>query len=347
MNQTYLNRYQKIGKFFVLEGIDGSGKTTQIKILKEKLEEIGYRVIIVDFPQYNKKSAGAIEEYLSGKYGESKEVSPYVASCFYAVDRFDASLKIKKWIQNGFIVLGNRYVTSNMAHQGSKIENPLERLAFYEWIQNLEYKIFKIPKPDRTFILNMDSHLSQNLSQKRHRIDWMGKVRDIHEENLEHLSKSQKIFLEIKNKFANMELIECSKNGQILNRNEIHEILFRQIRNYLKDDFPNFLNTREYNGNIKQNNIQQKKKEIINIISSEYISLEQRDKIIIETENFINASKNINFIIPEKSLVNNSIYIENNFIEPGFEGKLKLHLKNNGFDIYNIRAGEVLGRIYC
>lgn len=337
----------KIGKLFVIEGIDGSGKTTQIEMLKEKLETLGHKTIVADFPQYNKKSAGLVEEYLSGKYGSLNEVNPYAASCFYACDRFDASFKIKKWIQNGFIVLANRYVESNMAHQGSKIKNSLERFVFYEWIQNLEYKIFKIPKADKTFILDLDSRLSQNLTQKRHRIDWMGKVRDIHEENIEHLENSRRIYLEIKNKFANTELINCSKNGEILQRNEIHNILFNKISPYLKNDnSPNFLNTQNLINTTKRNNNQHNKKEIINIISSEYISLERNDKIIIETENLINTSQNIRFIIPNKQLINNSIYIENNLIEPEFQGKLKLHLKNNGFDIYNIKTGDILGRVY-
>ena len=93
------------GKFIVIDGTDGSGKTTQLNILKEKLETEGYLVEVADFPQYNTKSAGLIEEYLSGKYGQADEVDPYKASIFYAVDRFDASSKIKNWL-NVSLVLG-------------------------------------------------------------------------------------------------------------------------------------------------------------------------------------------------------------------------------------------------
>ena len=96
------------GKLIVIDGTDGSGKTTQLKLLKERLQNQGYSVKEADFPQYNTKSAGLVEEYLSGKYGSADEVTPYQSSIFYAVDRFDASFQIKKWLKEGYIVLSNR-----------------------------------------------------------------------------------------------------------------------------------------------------------------------------------------------------------------------------------------------
>ena len=112
------------GNRLVLVAPTGSGKTTQLKLLQEKLEAEGFGVAIADFPQYNQKSAGMVEEYLSGKYGDAQGVTPYQASIFYAVDRFDASQQIKDWLDEGKIVLCNRYTSSNMAHQGGKVENP-------------------------------------------------------------------------------------------------------------------------------------------------------------------------------------------------------------------------------
>ena len=108
----------KKGKFIVIDGTDGSGKATQTKLLVKKLRKEKYKVKLADFPQYNKKSAGLVEEYLSGKYGTEKNVGPYVASIFYACDRYDASFKIRKWLKEGNIVISNRYVTANMGHQG-------------------------------------------------------------------------------------------------------------------------------------------------------------------------------------------------------------------------------------
>jgi len=143
------------GKFIVIDGTDGSGKTTQLNLLKAKLEQDGYAVEVADFPQYNNKSAGLVEEYLSGKYGQADEVSPYQASIFYAVDRFDASTKIRQWLTAGKIVLANRYTSANLGHQGCKIDNPLERRIFFSWLFDLEYKIFQIAKPDLSIILHV------------------------------------------------------------------------------------------------------------------------------------------------------------------------------------------------
>ena len=92
------------GKLIVIDGTDGSGKTTQLNLLKNKLESEGYEVMVADFPQYNQKSAGLVENYLSGKYGQADEVTPYQASVFYAADRFDASFEIRNWLKNGKIV---------------------------------------------------------------------------------------------------------------------------------------------------------------------------------------------------------------------------------------------------
>ncbi|MBU4493296.1 MAG: thymidylate kinase, partial [Nanoarchaeota archaeon] len=106
------------GKFIVIAGTDGSGKATQIKILVKRLKDKGYEVEIADFPQYGKKSAALVEEYLNGKFGLAEEVGPYRASIFYACDRYAASFKIKEWLDEGKIVVSNRYVSANVGHQG-------------------------------------------------------------------------------------------------------------------------------------------------------------------------------------------------------------------------------------
>src|SRR4030042_2267814 len=136
------------GKFIVFEGLDGSGKSTQSKLLVNHFKKERHKTIKIDFPQYGTRVAGLVEEYLNGKYGGSEEVGPYRAAIFYACDRYDASFKIKKWLKEGKIVIANRYVTANMGHQGGKIANPLERKNYFSWLYELEYEIFNIPKPD-------------------------------------------------------------------------------------------------------------------------------------------------------------------------------------------------------
>ena len=220
----------KIGKFIVIDGTDGSGKTTQLNLLKTRLESEGYLVKTADFPQYNTKSAGLIEEYLSGKYGTAEEVGPYKASIFYASDRYDASFKIRKWLEEGYIVLSNRYTSANMGHQGGKIPNSLERQIFFKWLDDLEYKILEIPRPDISIILHVESAISQKLAQSRKREDWVGKKNDIHENNLSHLQHAEKVYLEIANNFPNFELINCTKTGEILSKEKINLLIWSVVK---------------------------------------------------------------------------------------------------------------------
>ncbi|MFZ4648006.1 MAG: dUTP diphosphatase [Patescibacteria group bacterium] len=222
------------GRLIVIDGTDGSGKTTQLHLLKEKLEAEGFGVAIADFPQYNQKSAGMVEEYLSGKYGGVKDVTPYQASIFYAVDRFDASRQIREWLAEGKIVLCNRYSSSNMAHQGGKIDNPLERKVFFNWLSELEHDILKIPRPDLCLVLRVNAEIAQQLAKDRGREDWNGKTRDIHEENLEHLKKAENVYCEIAENNHNYRLVNCTSEGAIMDREEIGFLIWIYVSQMLK-----------------------------------------------------------------------------------------------------------------
>jgi dTMP kinase len=151
LKQKESNEDTMVGKFIVIDGTDGSGKTTQTKMLKETLEIEGYEVVHFKFPQYGKKSAGPAEEYLEGKYGK---LNPYTASVLYAVDRFDAGFILRKHLAEGKIILSERYVSSNAGHQGGNIENEEERIKFFKWLDGFEYQTMGIPKPDLTVILS-------------------------------------------------------------------------------------------------------------------------------------------------------------------------------------------------
>ena len=221
------------GKLIVIDGTDGSGKTTQLKLLETKLIEAGYEVKIADFPQYNQKSAGLVEEYLSGKYGTAEEVTPYQASIFYAVDRFDASSQIRDWLNSGKIVLANRYTSANMGHQGGKIANRLARRAYFNWLTELEYQLFNIPQPDLTIILHLEAELAQQLAKDRARQDWSGSNQDIHENNLDHLKKAEEVYLEIAETYPEFKLISCSREGKILKREEIAWLVWLVVKKTL------------------------------------------------------------------------------------------------------------------
>ena len=229
----YESMQQQIGKFFVIDGTDGSGKTVQCKLLIERLEKEGYKVKSADFPQYGQKSAGLVEEYLNGKYGQ---VNPYASSIFYAVDRFDASFKIRQWLEEGYVVVCNRYVTANAGHQGGKITDPQERKKYFDWLLNLEHSMFGIPKPDINIILHVPAETSQLLVDKkdssvRKYVD--GKKRDLHEADMEHLKNAERVYLELADIFPNTELVECMENKKLLSIEEIHEQVWDIVKNML------------------------------------------------------------------------------------------------------------------
>lgn len=221
------------GKFIVIDGTDGSGKATQVEILVNRFRKAGFDVEIADFPQYNTKSAGLVEEYLSGKYGEANDITPYQASIFYAVDRYDASWKIRHWLQAGKIVIANRYVSSNMGHQGGKIQNSLERKIFFNWLDELEYKIFDIPRPDLSIILHVEAEIAQQLAKQRARTDWDGSTKDIHERNLDHLKNAEQVYLEIAHSFPDFKLIKCTINDRLLSREEINDLIWIYVKQVL------------------------------------------------------------------------------------------------------------------
>lgn len=227
----------KRGIFIVVDGTDGSGKKTQAEILIKKLKGEGYDVFEADFPQYGKKSAGLVEEYLNGKYGEAKDIGPYRASIFYACDRYDASFGINKAIAEGKIVISNRYAASNMGHQGGKIKNPEERKKFLEWLDELEYGIFAIPRPDLNIILHVDAAVAQALvDEKGHREYVGGSKRDIHEADIEHLRDAEATYIEIANTFPGFLLIECTKDEKIMSREEISEMIWEAVKKTINEE---------------------------------------------------------------------------------------------------------------
>ncbi|MFA5925692.1 MAG: thymidylate kinase [Parcubacteria group bacterium] len=225
---------KKKGLFIVLDGTDGSGKATQTELLVRKLKKKGHKVEKIDFPRYGKKSAALVEEYLNGEFGTAEEVGPYRASIFYACDRYAAHFQIEKWIEKGITVIANRYVTANMGHQGGKIKEKSERKKYFHWLSDLEYKIFEIPRPDINLILHVEAGIAQRLAlQKKKRAYLKKKKADIHELDLGHLKNAEKIYIEISKVIPNIELVECMKNGKIMKREEISDLVWTKIKKYL------------------------------------------------------------------------------------------------------------------
>ncbi len=222
------------GKFIVIDGTDGSGKATQAELLVKRLKKEKCKVKIFDFPQYGQKSAGLVEEYLNGKYGSAKEVGPYRASIFYACDRYDASFKIRKFLEAGFVIVSNRYVTANMGHQGGKIQNAKERKKYFDWLYELEYGIFGIPKPDLNIILHVDAAVAQKLVDSKGQRGYTKKKRDLHEKDLKHLRDAEKVYLEIAKTMKNFKLISCTQDKCIMDRSVISELIWKEVKKTIK-----------------------------------------------------------------------------------------------------------------
>jgi len=214
------------GAFFVIDGTDGSGKATQTKLLVERLKSENFEVEIFSFPQYGQKSAGPTEEYLAGKYGSASEVGPYCGSIFYAVDRFDASFKIRAALTAGKVVVSDRYVGSNLGHQGGKISDPEARKKFFQWNDDLEHNIFGIPRPNVNIVLHVPAEIAQTKADSSSK---KCVAHDIHETNFQHLKDAEIAYLEIVKIFDHFELIECFENNQYLSPEKIHEKVWQIV----------------------------------------------------------------------------------------------------------------------
>lgn len=185
-------------KFIALEGSDGSGKGTHTNLLVSWLRDSGHKVTVADFPQYGQPSAYFVEQYLNGQFGGLESVDAYKASLFYALDRYAASFKITEALGRGEVVISNRYVGSNMAHQGGKIQNAPARREYLKWDLELEYGILGIPKPDLSIVLSMPPESASKLiDQKAKRAYIKTGTRDIHESDENHLTNAYTTFNEL------------------------------------------------------------------------------------------------------------------------------------------------------
>ncbi len=215
--------------FIVIDGIDGSGKGTQVKKLVEKLEELWKKVKLLDYPRYGEASAFAVEKYLNGKYGTN--VTAKQSSIFYALDRYDDSFNFRDDLEKYDFVISNRYVSANMIHQGGKISDEQERDEFLDWVYDLEFNIFKIPEPDKTIFLNVSPEMSQKLVMKkddREYLEWDAKM-DIHEADKNHLINAWNTANYLTKKYDNWVKIDCENNLEMRSIEDIHEDILWEI----------------------------------------------------------------------------------------------------------------------
>lgn len=201
-----------MGKLIVIEGLDGSGKSTQLELLPEELKAWGIDCRTVSFPNYSDNSSALVKMYLAGQFGSKPDdVNAFAASCFYACDRY-ASFK-KDWgeyYNNGGVIVSGRYTTSNAVHQCSKLPEE-EWESYLSWLYEFEYEKLGIPKPDKVIFLDMPTEVSQKLLDKRYSAD--GGHKDIHECDIEYLNKCRKAAI-FTAEYSGWVKISCSKDGK-------------------------------------------------------------------------------------------------------------------------------------
>lgn len=218
---------KQVGKLIVIEGIDGSGKTTQIELLRQYLASQGptLQVEVISFPQYGKNEyARQIKDYLEGNLGKLDEVDPYFIAKEYANDRLTAKDIIGGWLNEGKLVIANRYVSANKAHQGANLDVE-KREQFIRWIDQLEYEENGMPKPDLTILLNVDPKVGQQNVVGEHKPD-------IHENDLNHLNKANKIYLELSKSEKNWVVVNCMENEKMKSKEVIHHEIIQTLSSY-------------------------------------------------------------------------------------------------------------------
>jgi len=222
-----------MNKLIVIEGTDCSGKETQTKMLVERLKKENKKVKLFSFPAYDTSTGKIVggpylgkKSICEGYFDEgATQVDPKVASAYYAADRRYNLPVINKYLSDGYDVILDRYVTSNMAHQGGKIKDKKERQAMFKWLEKLEYELFELPRPNLTIFLHMPTDKVIELKQKRK------ETCDQNEMDENHIMNAEKTYIELAERYQ-FKTIECTENNQIKSIEEIHEEIYSILKKY-------------------------------------------------------------------------------------------------------------------
>jgi dTMP kinase len=221
-------------KLFVVEGVDGSGKSTQIKLLNDCFTQKGFSCEYLHFPRTDAPYFGElIARFLRGEFGSLTEVNPWLVAMLYAGDRKDASELITSWLKKGKIVLLDRYTYSNIAYQCAKLRVASEQEALMNWILNLEFRHFGIPRPDLNIFLDVPFTFTEKkllVSRTGEDRNYLNGTRDIHEESMEFQKKVREIYLKVSKKDSNLCVVDCrDNNGEMLPPSKIFDLILQII----------------------------------------------------------------------------------------------------------------------
>ncbi len=227
----------KKGKLIVIDGTDGSGKSTQIKLLIDTLQKDGFKIKTIHFPDYANFFGGFIGHCLTEQYYNFIDVHPKIVSVLYAADRWESSETIKKWLGQGYVVVLDRYVSANQIHQGGKIKSPAKRAAFLAWLDEMEHSVFKIPRPDITLYLSVPLDLASKLIKERNKKAvraYAGSKKDVHEVDRAFQKNSRDSALWLSKVLKHFVKIECADKTGLLPREVIHEKVYREVKKIVK-----------------------------------------------------------------------------------------------------------------
>lgn len=222
-----------MGKLIVIEGTDGSGKSTQFKLLTERLKTENKAFQKLVFPQYAEPSSALIRMYLGGEFGtKPSDVNAYAASAFYAVDRYASYKKVwGQWYEDGGLVVSDRYTTSNAVHQASKVEGE-EQKAFLTWLNEFEYDKLGLPHPDLIIYLDVPTDFTEAMMRRREADT--NTHADIHEQDMSYLATCRRTG-KAAAEFYGWKVIECVRDGQMRTIEDIHEEIYRHVAACLEE----------------------------------------------------------------------------------------------------------------
>lgn len=213
----------------VIEGIDGSGKGTQAQQLTERLTATGRRVRLLSFPRYRETLFGrAIGDFLNGRFGQLNEVHPFLASVLYAADRFESKSVLADALQQSDVVVCDRYVPSNLAHQGAKLDGA-ERDELLRTIERIEFDVFALPRPSLVVLLDVPVEIAQrNIAAKKPR-NYTDKSADLQEADAVYLQRVRDVYLQLAASDANWQRVESVRNGELLSITKIGDDILGRI----------------------------------------------------------------------------------------------------------------------
>lgn len=216
------------GKLIVIEGLDSSGKETQSKLLLEYFLSRGVKAKRVEFPNYKSESSTLVKMYLRGDFGKKAgDVNPYAASSFYAVDRYATyKTEIKEFYENSGLIIADRYTTSNLIHQASKIDGDASE--FIDWLLDFEYNLLGLPKPDKVIFLNMPTNVAVKLMKSRINKATGEAEKDIHESDILYLENTYKTAMSLSEKLG-WSTVACSDGENPRTIEEIHKDVIGEI----------------------------------------------------------------------------------------------------------------------